>query len=306
MPPEPVAPPPTDTLVRNTKIQLRPTQEAMFACAGSTFSCLSPLLLSSRKFPIETISAVLDKDTGELTEYRGLMKNPKYCKLYAKLYTKDLGRLAQGMPRLVKGTNTIFSIPKKDVPLDRWRDVTYVRVAVNYRPEKDDPYQTRLTVGGNRLQYPGDCGNPTVDLLTVKLLINSVISTLGAWFMTIDIKDFYLNTPMARNKYMRLKLSNLPEDFAKEYNLAIKVTTDGYVYVEIRCGMYGLPHAGLMAQKFLEKILNKEGYHQSELTPGFWMHTWRPISFTLCVNDFGVKYVGKQHVEHLLSILKTD
>ena len=124
--------------------------------------------------------------------------------------------------------------------------------------------------------------------------------------MTIGIKDFHLNTPMDRNEYMRLKLSDLTEDFAKEYDLASKVTKDGYVYVEIRRGMYGLPHAGLIAQQLLEKRLNKEGYHQSELTPGFWTHTWRPISFTLCVDNFGVKYVGKQHVEHLLSVLKAD
>ena len=57
-------------------------------------------------------------------EYRGLMKNPKYRKLWAKSYTKELGRLAQGMPGQVEGTNTIFFIPKKEVPIDRWWDVT--------------------------------------------------------------------------------------------------------------------------------------------------------------------------------------
>jgi hypothetical protein len=46
---------------------------------------------------------------------------------------------------------------------------------------------------------------PTANLLTVRLLINSIISTQGAKFMTMDIKDFYLNTPMARYKNMHLK-----------------------------------------------------------------------------------------------------
>ena len=87
--------------------------------------------------------------------------------------------------------------------------------------------------------------------------------------MTIDIKDFYLNTPMSRYEYMRLKLSDLPEDFVKQYNLNSKVTKDGYVYIEIRRGMYGLPQSGLLAQQLLEKRLNKKGYRQSELTPGF-------------------------------------
>ena len=71
--------------------------------------------------------------------------------------------------------------------------------------------------------------------------------------MTIDIKDFYLNTLMPRYKYMRIELEDLPEDFIEEYNLQDKVTKDGYVYVKIRKGMYGLPQAGILAQELLEK-----------------------------------------------------
>ena len=70
------------------------------------------------------------------------------------------------------------------------------------------------------------------------------------------------------------------------------------------CTDYGLPQSGLLAQQPLEKRLNAEGYHQSELTPGFWTHLWRPISFSLCVDDFGAKYTDKQHADHLMSILK--
>ena len=58
--------------------------------------------------------------------------------------------------------------------------------------------------GGDRVNYLGDAGTPTADLLIVKILLNSIISTANAKFMTIDIKDFYLNTPMARYEYMRL------------------------------------------------------------------------------------------------------
>ena len=125
-----------------------------------------------------------------------------------------------------------------------------------YRPEKSDPYQTRLTVVGNLISYPGDCGTPTIDLLTVKLLLNSVVSTPGAKFMTIDIKDFYLNTPMARYKYMRLKLCDIPEDVVRHYILATKVKSDGYVYIEIRRGMYGIPQSGLLTHHLPEKRLN--------------------------------------------------
>ena len=88
------------------------------------------------------------------------------------------------------------------MPTDRWRDVTYGCVVVNFRPEKEYPYRTRLTVDGDCVNYPYDCGTPTVNLATVKYLLNSVISTPLAKFMTINIKDFYLCTPMTRFKYM--------------------------------------------------------------------------------------------------------
>ena len=68
--------------------------------------------------------------------------------------------------------------------------------------------------------------------------------------------------------------------------------------------MYGLPQAGLIAQEELEQRLNKNGYHQSKLVPGLWLHEWRPISFTLVVDDFGVKYVGREHAEHLKKVLE--
>ena len=95
------------------------------------------------------------------------------------------------MPGRNTGTNT--------VPKERAKDVTYGLIKTLVRPKKiDEPNRTRLVAGGDRVHYPGDAGTPTADLLTVKLLINSIISTDGATFMTMDIKDFYLNTPMAR------------------------------------------------------------------------------------------------------------
>ena len=130
---------------------------------------------------------------------------------------------------------------------------------MNYRPEKGDPYRTYLIVGGNLIVYLADCGTPTVDFLTVKLLLNSVISTPDAKFMTINIKDFYLNTPMDRFKYMKLKLSNPPKDFVKLYNLVSKVDKNGFVYLKIRRGMYGLLQSGILSQQLLGKQLINKG-----------------------------------------------
>jgi hypothetical protein len=68
--------------------------------------------------------------------------------------------------------------------------------------------------------------------------------------------------------------------------------------------MYGLPQAGIITQNLLEKHLLTAGYTQSKITPGYWKHKWRPISFTLVVDNFGVKYIGTEHVQHLLRVLK--
>ena len=152
--------------------------------------------------------------------------------------------------------------------------------------------------------YPSDCGTPTVNLLTVKLLLNSIISSPEAKFLTININNFFLNTLMERFEYMRLNLSDLPEDFIERYNMEPKADKNGQVYVEIRRGMYGLPQAGLLAQQLLEERLNAKGYSQITLVPGLWTHEGRPINFTLCVDNFGVKYTGEQHANHIMAILQ--
>jgi hypothetical protein len=121
--------------------------------------------------------------------------------------------------------------------------------------------------------------------------------------MTLDVKNFYLNTPMARFEYVRINIDHVPQEIIDEYKLKDKVV-DGYIYVEIQKGMYGLPQAGILAQQLLEERLNKHGYSQSKAVPGLWTHKTRPISFTLVVDDFGVKYVGKEHTMHLINILK--
>ena len=182
--------------------------------------------------------------------------------------------------------------------------MTYGQIVVDHRPETTNPYRTRLTVGGDRFNYPENCGTPTVGLTTAKIFLNIIVSTLNKKLMTIDINDFYSKTPMACSEYMRLKLSDLSNSVVQHYNLDEKTTREGYVYEEINRGMYGITQEGLIAQQLLGKGLNKKCYHQSEINPEIWKQKWRLICFSLCVDDFGVKYVGKHHAEHLMSVLK--
>ena len=128
---------------------------------------------------------------------------------------------------------------------------------------------------GDWINYPDDCSAPTADLLTMKLLLNSVISTPDTKFMTMDIKNFYLNTPLKWYEYLHLKVEDIPKDVQQEYQLQDKATQDGWVYVEVQKGMYGLPQAGLLAQDLVTRLA-KHGYEQNELIPGLWKHKKDP------------------------------
>ncbi|KAL7525892.1 hypothetical protein ACHAXR_001206, partial [Thalassiosira sp. AJA248-18] len=103
-------------------------------------------------------------------------------------FANELGRLAQGI-RDIPGTDTIDLIPFSEVPKNE--AVTYGRIVCMYRLQKSEPNRCRLTVGGNLLVALYDVSTPTADLVTSKLLFNSVISTPGARFLTFDLKNFY-------------------------------------------------------------------------------------------------------------------
>ena len=140
------------------------------------------------------------------------MTRPEYRVVWVKAYAKELGRFPQGLPRGVDGTDAFYFITKYEVPFDHQRDVTYGKIVWNYREKKEDPYQALLVVGGDRINYPGNVGTPTADTLSVKLLLNSFVSTPGAKVFTADISNFYLMMPLKRKEYVRLKLSDMPED----------------------------------------------------------------------------------------------
>jgi hypothetical protein len=109
----------------------------------------------------------------------------------------DFGRLAQGVGGRIEGSNTIFIfIPHQTVP--KGKVITYGRFVVDIRPNKSETHRVCLTVGGNLIQYPGDDSTISADLNTSKCLWNRTISTEGAKYMCLDVKIFYLGTPLTR------------------------------------------------------------------------------------------------------------
>jgi hypothetical protein len=87
--------------------------------------------------------------------------------------------------------------------------VTYGSFVVDIKDHKEEKERTRLTVGGDQIENPGNKATRTAGLTTAKILINSVISTLGAKFIVIDTNFFYLNTPLGRFEYMVINLPSL-------------------------------------------------------------------------------------------------
>ena len=176
-------------------------------------------------------------------------------------------------------------------------------MVADFRPQKPDPHRIHITVGGSKISVDYDIGTPTADLSTTKILINSTLSTWGAWWAGFDLMNMYLNTDLNDYENLRVHTSQIPEEFIQEYNLQKYVTPDGWMFFKIRNGMYGLPQAGVLAHAKLKSVLAPNGYAPTKNTPGLWTHSNRPIVFALVVDNFGVKYVGEEHAKHLLNIL---
>ncbi len=141
--------------------------------------------------------AVMDADTGKLLNYCQLMQSTKYQDARSLSSANKFGRLANGVEGRIKNpTNTIQFIHQHEVPKDQMKYITFCQFVCTVRPKKAEPNRTRFTVGGDRIYYPGKAATPTAEMLITKMLFNSIISTRGARFMTMDISNFYLMTPL--------------------------------------------------------------------------------------------------------------
>jgi hypothetical protein len=232
-------------------------------------------------------------------EYMALMKDPRLQPLWKRGFGNEVGRLFQGI-RDIPGTDKCFFIKLTNIPKDR--QITNGKIVCDYKPHKKEKERVRLTVGGDRLDYSSDVATSTADITTFEILIDSTLSTADAAMMMMDIKNYYLGTPLPRFEYMKMLLSRFPEEIINKYNLNA-LAVDSWVNIEIRKGMCGLKWAGLLANQLLQTRLEPFGYYLARHTPGLWLHKTRPISFSLVVDDFAVKYMGKQHADHLRNAL---
>jgi hypothetical protein len=267
---------------------------------------LPPVVIDEPSHMEHFCSPMVHPITGEtISSYKKLMHDPATAETWQTAFGKDFGGMTQGDIKTgQKGTNAMFVMTHKDIKTAHAlkKKFTYGNPVVDYRPQKDDPHRIRITAGGNLITYESSPSVRTADLDTAKLHWNSVISTPGAQYMCLDIKNFYLTAKLDYFEYMRMPLTLFPEWIKQQYNLN-KLAYEGYVHLEMRRAVWGLPQAGILANKKLRRKLAPFGYFETN-TPGLWKHESRPITFTLVVDDFGVKYVSKDDVDHLVSSIK--
>ena len=206
--------------------------------------------------------------------------------------------------KLISGTQTMHPIHRRDISADRQKDITYFN-PVCKKKMKDGKIKRRVrgTIGGDRINYPGDVSARTASLEVVRTLLNSVLAD-DANFMTADITDYYLGTPLKRPEYVRIASKHLSDTIIREYDLN-QFSTDGYVYFEVAKGMYGLPQAGLLAQQRLIAHLAKFDYIQSPVIPCLFRHPTNGVTFVLVVDDFGVKFQNSTGCDHFLDTLRS-
>lgn len=235
----------------------------------------------------------INVDTGKPAEYLELSKSSR-GPLWIDGMTLEIGKLL--------GTETVKFIPLSQIPKET--RITYAKIVCADRPEKENPIRVRMTIGGNLISYDGTTSTKAAEMPTVKIFINSILSTPHAKFMTGDLKDFYLNTAKMPEKdfaYMRLPINIIPPQILQTYHNLIH---KDHLYVEVSKGIYGLPQAGKLANDQLIRHLAPYGYAPCPITPGLWKHDTRDISFLLVVDDFGIKYTDRRDAEHLLSALQ--
>jgi hypothetical protein len=141
-------------------------------------------------------------------EYTALMKDTSLQPLWKRGFGNEVGCLFQGIHD-IPGTDTCLFIELTNIPKDR--KITYGKIVCDYKPHKKEKERVRLTVGGDILDYSGDVATSTAGITTFKILINSTLSTADAAMMMMDIKNYYLGTPLPRFEYVKMLLSHFLE-----------------------------------------------------------------------------------------------
>jgi hypothetical protein len=123
-----------------------------------------------------------------------------------------------------------------------------------------------------------------------------------AWYMCLEI-NFLPHGGLEYLEYMKIPLLLFPAWTIEQYNLK-EWALDSWVYIKMRRAVWGLLQADILANKCLHRKVMPFGYNANTNTPGLWRDESKLITFTLVVDNFGVTFVDKANVDHLISSIK--
>ena len=248
--------------------------------------------------------SIWDATLNKWMPYRDLIRHPEphTRALWLRSGENEFGRLTEGF-KDITGMQVLEWITKEEIPPNK--TPTYPRYTVAYRPEKDEKERTRITAGGDRLEYEGITTTHTASMETIKIHINSVLSTPGAKWCSGDISNMYLESTLPDPQYVKFRLSLIPPAYATAYELQDIADQHGNVYARIKKAWYGLKESGKIAHDDLVQHLERYGYRKARHTEGLFTHITRSISFTLVVDDFGIKYIDKADVDYLIRAINS-
>jgi hypothetical protein len=141
-------------------------------------------------------------------EYRGLFADEETFPTCDREAANEFGRLAQGVGGRIEGWKTILSIPRLAVP--KGKPVTYGHFVVAICSNKETVHRVRVPTGGNLIQYPGDISTWSDYLTTSKCMPIITIYAVGTKHMCLDVKKFYLGTPIDSFGYLHTPSKLIP------------------------------------------------------------------------------------------------
>ena len=305
------APPPPSQLVppRRTSNRLRALAAFVSSPVTNPDSDISPAAssagaqphpacLASAGVPLDTLPptpapASLNLDTaGKPLEFRTAVTGSAKS-TWISLDIAELRKLVQ-LLKCIIAVHSPSTTPTycKRVVKEKWLNNDYKR-------------RVRWTVGGDRITVAYEVGTNTAGLPVVQTLFHSTVSE-NALFATIDIVDFYLGALLPKSESMKIYLDHIPLSVLEELDISQFLKFDKnnrpFMFFDIVKTVPGLPQSGLLSQQRLVTLLNSCDYFETD-TPMLFRHATLPITFTLVVDDFGIKYDSPSDLDHLISCL---
>ena len=242
----------------------------------------------------------IDPTTGTTLTYRKAIGGPQ----------RDRWIIANGeeLERLMTSA-TIRPIHRHQQPPDRRKDTTYnsPKPKEKLDDEGNKTYRMRFTLGGDRLKDCGPTLSHVADHTTINIHQQSVLKDLKdglpARYVTADCSNYYLQGKLDRPEYVLIPITDLPATVIDQCGLRPYIHNNKILF-EVNGSMYGHPAAGRIAQHEFITLMNKHGYYEDPNVPCLFKHITRPTTFTLVVDDLGIKILNETDLQHLIATIQ--